>query len=144
SACPIRPSSGSRFALRRARGDDGCWGSFVSKIVVIGGGISGLASAALLAREGHRVTLLERNAEVGGRVGSFERDGFRWDTGPSWYLMPEVFDHFYRLLDTSAEEQLDLVQLDPGYRVYAEGADEPIDVAADVEETLETFERIER
>lgn len=119
-------------------------GSHMSKVVVIGGGIGGLATAALLAREGHRVTLLERHAEVGGRVGSYERDGFRWDTGPSWYLMPEVFDHFYRLLGTSADEQLDLVQLDPGYRVYAEGSDEPIDVAADPGETLETFERIER
>ena len=115
----------------------------MSRIVVIGGGIGGLASAALLAREGHDVTLLERNAEFGGRAGSWEKDGFRFDTGPSWYLMPEVFDHFYRLLGTSAAAELDLVQLDPGYRVYAEGVPEPVDVAADVQETLETFERLE-
>ena len=70
--------------------------------------------------------------------------GFRFDTGPSWYLMPEVFDHFYKLMGTTAEAQLDLVQLDPGYRVYAEGQAEPLDVAADVTETLETFERIEK
>ena len=69
-----------------------------------------------------------------------EHDGFRFDTGPSWYLMPEVFDHFYRLMDTTAEAELDLVQLDPGYRVYAEGEKEPLDVAADVTETLETFD----
>ena len=50
-------------------------------------------------------------------------DGFRFDTGPSWYLMPEVFDHFFRLLGTSAAEQLDLTLLDPGYRVYFEGDD---------------------
>jgi len=115
----------------------------VSRIVIIGGGIGGLASAALLAREGHEVVLVERNAELGGRAGSWERDGFRFDTGPSWYLMPEVFDHFYRLLGTTAEAELDLVQLDPGYRVYAEGEDEPLDVAADISETLDTFERVE-
>jgi phytoene desaturase len=115
----------------------------VSRIVIIGGGIGGLASAALLAREGHEIVLVERNAELGGRAGSWERDGFRFDTGPSWYLMPEVFDHFYRLLGTTADAELDLVQLDPGYRVYAEGEDEPLDVAADIAETLDTFERVE-
>ncbi|MEO5535070.1 MAG: phytoene desaturase family protein [Pseudolysinimonas sp.] len=115
----------------------------MSRVAIIGGGIGGLATAALLAREGHDVVLLERNETVGGRAGSWESDGFRFDTGPSWYLMPEVFDHFYRLMGTTAAEQLDLVQLDPGYRVYAEGHTEPLDVAADVEETLETFEALE-
>lgn len=115
----------------------------MSRVVMIGGGISGLASAALLAREGHEVTLFEKNDELGGRTGTWERDGFRFDTGPSWYLMPEVFDHFYRLLGTSAEEQLTLVTLDPGYRVYFEGEDEPLDISADRAENIELFEAVE-
>ena len=61
----------------------------MSSIIVIGGGIAGLASAALLAKDGHEVTLLEGRPDVGGRAGTWERDGFRFDLGPSWYLMPE-------------------------------------------------------
>jgi len=115
----------------------------MTRTIVIGGGISGLATAALLAREGHKVVLVEQNTEVGGRAGRWERDGFRFDTGPSWYLMPEVFDHFYRVLGTTADQQLDLVQLDPGYRIYGEGHTEPLDISASVDENLETFEAIE-
>jgi phytoene desaturase len=111
--------------------------------VVIGAGIAGLATAALLGRDGYRVTLLEGREVVGGRAGSWEKDGFRFDTGPSWYLMPEVFDHFYRLLGTSAAEQLRLTKLDPGYRVFFEKHPESLDVSADREQTLTTFERIE-
>lgn len=97
----------------------------MTRTIVIGGGVAGLATAALLAREGHSVRLVERGERVGGRAGVLRRDGFRFDTGPSWYLMPGVFDHFFDLLGTTTAEQLDLRPLDPGYRVFGEpqGAD---------------------
>jgi phytoene desaturase len=100
------------------------------RVVVIGGGISGLATAALVAREGADVTLVEARDELGGRAGRWSSEGFTFDTGPSWYLMPEVFEHFFRLLGTSSAEQLDLVRLDPGYRVYFEGRDDAFDLPA--------------
>jgi len=123
------------------------------RVIVIGGGVSGLATACLLARDGHEVTLLERNSEFGGRAGAWEKDGFTFDTGPSWYLMPEVFEHFYRMLGTTTAEQLDLVPLQPGYRIYGEPtgeeptADEPnaaIDVPSGEDAVAELFESRER
>ncbi len=95
---------------------------------IIGGGIAGLAKAALPAEARWSVTVFEARDELGGRAGSWQRDGFRFDTGPSWYLMPEVFEHFFALLGTSAAAELDLVPLTPAYRVYAEPvADHPSD-----------------
>lgn len=117
------------------------------KVVIIGGGMGGLSASGLLARDGYDVTLLEALPNTGGRAGSWSKDGFRFDTGPSWYLMPEVFDHWYRLMGTSAKEQLDLHVLDPGYRVFFEpkgGATaEHIDVQVGREKNLDLFEQIE-
>ena len=135
----ISPASGNRTGNTGGSGiGDG------KKAVVIGGGITGLATASLLAREGYAVTLLEKQPEVGGRSGMFETEGFRFDTGPSWYLMPEVFDHFFKLMGTSSKEQLTLTLLDPGYRVFFEGDDaESIDILADHDANVALFESIE-
>jgi phytoene desaturase len=111
--------------------------------VVVGGGIAGLASAALLAREGYSVDLLEQRDHLGGRVNSWESAGFRFDTGPSWYLMPEVFEHFFALFGSSAAEMLDLTLLDPGYRVFYENHHAPVDIGSDRCTNVATFERIE-
>lgn len=117
------------------------------RVVIIGGGMGGLSASGLLARDGYDVTLLEALPNTGGRAGSWSKDGFRFDTGPSWYLMPEVFDHWYRLMGTSAKEQLDLRLLDPGYRVFFEpkgdAPAEHIDVQVGRDKNLDLFEQIE-
>lgn len=112
------------------------------RAVVVGGGIAGLATSALLAREGYEVTVLEARDQVGGRASTWQAEGFTFDIGPSWYLMPEVFDHFFRLLGSSADEHLDLVRLDPAYRVMYENHD-PLDLRSDLEDSVALFDRVE-
>ena len=118
-----------------------------ARVVVVGGGIGGLATAALLARGGARVTLLERHGRVGGRAGLLEVDGFRFDTGPSWYFMPEVFAHFFRLMGERVEDHLDLARLDPSYRVFFEppggGRADVLDVGVDPEANWAAFDALE-
>ena len=109
------------------------------RVVVVGGGIAGLTTAALLARGGALVTLLERHDQLGGRAGSLSVDGFRFDTGPSWYFMPEVFEHAFALLGERIEDHVELERLDPAYRLFPEGAD-PFDVVADPEANWATFD----
>jgi len=116
----------------------------MSRVVVIGAGVAGLATAGLLARDGHEVVVLEKNDRVGGRAGTIERAGFRFDSGPSWYLMPEVFDHFFAMMGTTTEEQLDLRLLDPGYRVFrSPGSAEAVTVPAGRAAVGRLFESLE-
>lgn len=114
----------------------------MKKIAIIGGGIGGIATAALLAKAGYSVDVYEKNEQLGGRAGRMDVDEFRFDTGPSWYLMPEVFEQYYSLLDTCAKEQLDLVKLSPSYKVFFEDSSD-VTITADLEKDAQTFDAIE-
>ncbi|MCI9888860.1 phytoene desaturase [Micrococcales bacterium 31B] len=118
------------------------------RTLIIGAGIAGLATAALLAREGQDVTVLEQRTVIGGRAGSTSEGGFRFDTGPSWYLMPRAYENFYGLLGHEVENRLDLVDLDPGYAVFseplsAETTAQRVDVPAGEPAVRRLFESLE-
>lgn len=114
----------------------------MTKAVVIGAGAAGLATSALTAKEGYDVTVLERLDTYGGRAGNETVDGFRFDTGPSWYLMPDAFDHFFALFGKRTEDVLDLKPLSPAYRLFPEG-ETPIDVHSGRDNAIRLFESIE-
>lgn len=114
-------------------------------VVIIGGGIGGLGLACLLGKKGYGVSLYEKNPMVGGRASVFEKDGFVFDMGPSWYLMPDVFENFFNLLGEDVNEHLKLTKLSPSYRVFFPGDDKfpVLDMYSDLSRDLETFEKLE-
>lgn len=109
--------------------------------IVIGAGVAGLATAALLGREGYDVTVVERLDSCGGRSGEETVEGYRFDTGPSWYLMPDAFDHFFAIFGKRTADLLDLVELTPAYRLFPENA-EPVDVISGREEAIALFDAL--
>ena len=113
------------------------------KIIIIGAGIGGLGAANIFAKAGHDVTIIEKNKKLGGKINVFEANGYTFDMGPSWYLMPEIFEHHYNLLGEDVNEHLDLIKLNPSYRAFFEN-DKSVDITASVEETKELFESIEK
>ncbi|MFA6247981.1 MAG: phytoene desaturase family protein [Mucilaginibacter sp.] len=112
------------------------------QVIVIGAGFAGLASACVLAKEGYKVTILEKNDQPGGRARVWEKDGFKFDMGPSWYWMPDVFENFFALFGKKPSDFYELKRLDPGYRVYY-GKDDVLDVPADMGKLEKLFDEIE-
>lgn len=114
----------------------------MKKTIIIGAGISGLATAACLAAKGMEVTILEKNTLPGGRARVFEKDGYRFDMGPTWYWMPDVFERFFARFGKSTSDYYTLRRLDPGYRVFFDKNDW-VDVPASTEQLIALFENIE-
>ncbi|MCL4121479.1 UNVERIFIED_CONTAM: hypothetical protein GTU68_014534 [Idotea baltica] len=114
-----------------------------SPIIVIGSGFAGLAAASFLAKEGHRVKILEKNDQPGGRARQWKTDGFTFDMGPSWYWMPDVFDNYFAHFGKKVSDYYDLIRLDPSYRVFFGEGDDYIDVPAHKKELEGLFESIE-
>lgn len=115
------------------------------KAIIIGSGIGGLATACILGKAGYSVEVFEKNEQLGGRLSVIEQDGFRFDMGPSWYLMPDVFEHFFKLIGEKVEDHLNLIPLAPSYRIFfkdevipnmqttPDGSTSIIDMYADIE-----------
>ncbi len=88
-----------------------------TSILVIGAGLGGIAAAAHLAQRGLHVTVLEKNPRPGGRCDRFSRSGHHFDSGPTLFIMPHVFEDEFASLGTPLHEMLDLQRVDPTYRL---------------------------
>lgn len=78
----------------------------MSRIVVIGGGLGGIASAARLAKLGHEIVLVERSSGIGGALAPVEQDGYSWDGGPATTLLPAALRDLFRKSGRPLEREL--------------------------------------
>jgi phytoene desaturase len=112
------------------------------KVTIIGSGFSGLSAACYLAKAGCKVTVLEKHDRVGGRARKFEKDGFTYDMGPSWYWMPDIFEKFFADFGKKPSDYYHLERLSPSYRIiYKDG---PLDIPSNIHELYAMFDRIEK
>lgn len=109
---------------------------------VIGSGFAGLTAAALLAKQGYNVTILEKNYQPGGRAGLWETQGFKFDMGPSWYWMPDVFENYFAIFGKKPSDYYQLKRLDPAYRIYFDG-EQIMDIPANMQQLEALFESYE-
>jgi phytoene desaturase len=92
------------------------------RVLIIGAGPGGLAAALLLARAGLRVQIVERLPRVGGRCSAIKANGFRFDLGPTFFLYPLVLRRIFNLIGRSLDDEVELVRLDPQYRlIFGQG-----------------------
>ena len=105
-------------------------GGRADHIVVVGAGLAGLSAALHLAGRGRQVTVVERDAVPGGRVGRVDIRGYRLDTGPTVLTMPDIIDDAFAAVGESRKSWLDLLPVDPAYHAtFADGSE--LDVHSD-------------
>lgn len=110
-------------------------------IIIIGSGFASLAASCYLSNAGHKVSIYEKNATVGGRARQLKKDGFTFDMGPSWYWMPDIFDRFFSDFDKKTSDYYQLDKLDPAYKIFF--SDDTISIGDSMDKICAEFERIE-
>jgi 1-hydroxycarotenoid 3,4-desaturase len=106
-------------------------------VVVVGGGVGAMCAAALVAKEGHSVRLLEASERLGGKAGSVLVDGAELDTGPSVLTLPHVLFELFDSLELPASERFTCLPLNPGFRYVFPGGGSVL-VFHEVERTLDS------
>ncbi len=115
----------------------------MKKVVVIGGGIGGLASAALLAKDGYEVTVIEKNKQLGGRARYLKVKNFYFDMGPSWYMMPEVFDNYFKLFNKKTSNFYNLIKLKSKYKIFFSDGSNVL-ITKNLNDNIKTLESLEK
>lgn len=112
------------------------------RAIIIGSGLGGLSLGILLAKKGFKVKIFEKNQNFGGRVNFFKESGHIFDMGPSWLLMLDIFEDFYKLIGEDISKELNLIKLDPSFKIYFDDK-KSITVYNNLEKNKNNFENLE-
>ena len=111
------------------------------KIIIVGAGLGALASGLLLAKKGYAIEFVEKNDQAGGRLNQIKKDGFTFDTGPSFFSMSFVFKDFME--KCGIDLPFKFVELDPLYSVNFASNDKTYHLYKDIKKLSEQFADIE-
>ena len=112
-------------------------------INILGSGFSSLAASCYLAKAGHKVTVFEKNSQIGGRARQYKKNGFLFDMGPTWYWMPDVFERFFNDFNKKPSDYYQLEKLNPAYEVYFGIGDSAV-IPDNLNEIYSLFEKEEK
>jgi phytoene desaturase len=111
------------------------------EVIVIGAGMGGLSAAIQLAVRGVRVTLIEKNARVGGKLNIWEKDGYRFDTGPHVLTMPWAIEEVFTAAGRRLTDEVPLVALETVCRYHFPGKTTTIlDAPADADDAARAID----
>jgi phytoene desaturase len=111
-------------------------------VLIVGAGVGGLSIAALLANAGKEVTIIEKNSLPGGRARVYREQGYVFDMGPSWYLMPDIYEKYFNELGLHIEDYYELKRLDPSYRIFFKNSKQ-LDVSSEISKNIKLFDSLE-
>ncbi len=111
------------------------------RVVVIGAGPGGLASAMLLAKGGAEVTVLEKQPRVGGRTSAIESGGYRFDLGPTFFLYPQILQEIFQSVGRDLYQEVPMTKLDPQYRILF-GAGGELNATPDMDRMVAEIARL--
>ena len=114
-----------------------------SKVIIAGAGPGGLAAALLLAAKGLEVDVFERRSQVGGRTSHLLADGFTFDTGPTFFLYPQLLEEIFAEAGADLSAEVEMVKLDPQYRITFENGPS-LDATPDLEQMEREVAKISR
>jgi len=110
-------------------------------VLVVGAGLGGLATALRLAKKGYKVEMIEKNEQAGGRLNQIKKDGFTFDTGPSFFSMSYEFKEFAK--ECNITLTFKYVELDPLYTVNFSDNPKTFYLYKDIKKLAEQFKDIE-
>ncbi|GAF66615.1 phytoene desaturase family protein [Alkalihalobacillus trypoxylicola] len=115
----------------------------IKKVVVIGAGVAGLASAIRLQVAGYQVVIYEKNSTPGGKMNRIELGDYLFDLGPSLVMMPELYQEVFKLAGRNPDDYIPMEKLDPMYSVYfGEHVDDQYEVSSDLIHLTKMLEEI--